>query len=74
MELRPANHCVYRIRYHMVFLCEVPYFFSRDRTHKRFEKMYVLKLVKDTVLSLIQLVVMVTMYIFLLELNQSILL
>ena len=33
-----------------------------------------LKLVKDTVLSLMQLVVMVIMYIFLLELNQSILL
>ena len=36
--------------------------------------MYALKLVKDTVLSLMQLVVMVITYIFLLDLNQSILL
>ncbi len=73
MELRHANHCVYKIRYHMVFCMK----YRKNLLNKEilnFSKTYALRLVKDTVLNLMQLVAMVIMYIFLLDLNQNMLL
>jgi len=74
MELKACEPTVFtKIRYHMVF-CNENRKKLLNNDIANFLKTYALRLVKDTLLNLMQLAVTVIMYIFLLELSQKILL
>jgi len=59
MELRHANHCDYKIRYRIVYCMKYSKnFLNNDVVN--FVKTYFLRLVKDTLLNLMQLAAMIT--------------